>query len=407
MDIGNILVWIVFIILTNMFGFYKVLPFGSKLYSLDFMFIMAFAFAICVLFYTFYKKHRIKKPMFSYVILGLLLLTVVEVVYTYLVFKQPIYYALKESFYYCVPVILYVAMSQFSEKLSVDSVFEIMVKVSIISSTIAIVVFSIYTVFGINLLNAIEDIEYVRYGTVRFGIGGLIVYPAIIISVTKIINNSSSKYDYLNIFLGFIHVVFINKTRTNVVYLTIVILILCFNKIRISKLVKKIIFFTLLCIAIIAFLNLDTILMAVETFVKSDVSILARIEEIEYYFGQFLGRPLLGIGFLTGDKAVDNWQLIGGNNPLIYYYREDVGYIGFLNKFGVLGIIWFVYFFVTYFKFIKNNAVWSQYCMNIFLYLIISSISLNVMDPQRTMYIFIVLFMGEIVIDEKRRTNRT
>lgn len=408
MDTGDKFVWLVFIILTNLFGLYKLIPLGSRLYSLDFMFAMEFIIAFFILLIVIYSEHGlIKKPIFGHVILGLTFLTIVEIVYTFFTFKQPIYYACKESLYYLIPVILYISMSQYSKKLSVDHVFDIIIKVSIISSLMAIIIFSIYSVLGVNILNVIDNTESVRNGTVRFGVGSLVVFPAIVISITKVMNNSSNKLDYLNIFLGLIQVVFINKTRANIIYIVMVILISILNTRKTNVLVKAFIFLVLFCGGLIAFLNSDTVSANINSYVNADMSIMARLEEIEYYFGQFLDHPILGMGFLTGDKAVNNWQLVGGNNPAIYYYREDVGYIGFLNKFGILGIIWFIYFIKSYFKRIKDNTLYSQICMNLSTYVIISSISLNIMDPQRTMYIFFVLFIGEIVINEKRRMNIT
>lgn len=404
----NKYIWFVFIVLTNIFGLYKLIPFGSALYSLDFMFVMALILAFFLLLNSIYSRHGIfKKPLFYQIGCWLMVLTVVEVLYTFINFKQPIYYACKESLYYIIPIVLYFSVSQYSDKLEVNEILDIVVKVSIISSSVAIVVILIYSITGMNLFNIISNTENIRNGSVRFGVGSLVVFPAIVISVTKVMNKESNKLDCLNIFLGLIQVIFVNKTRANIIYMIMVILISILNTKKTNKLLRILIITVIICGGVIGFLSTESISAGMNTYINGDISIMARLEEIEFYLREFIKHPILGMGFLTGDKSVYNWQLVGGYNPAIYYYREDVGYVGFLNKFGVLGMIWLIYYFRLYFLRIKGDSLESKICRNLMVYLIISSISLNVMDPQRTMYLFIVLFIGEMAIKDKRKRECT
>lgn len=81
--------------------------------------------------------------------------------------------------------------------------------------------------------------------------------------------------------------------------------------------------------------------------INENVGHQIRISAIEYYINQFCQHPILGMGVIDPLASNSLYQLVhGGVNKfggVGQYYLEDVGIVGYLNQFGIIGIIiWYI-----------------------------------------------------------------
>lgn len=399
----EVYIWIIFILITNFFGFYKYLPLGDVIYSVDYMLISCFLFS-CILLFGKLVTHRgklVKGYFFSYAII-LLVFVVIEAIITSTRYHQPVFLTIKEMFYYFAPVVTYFAFCQMKRYIVVGKVCEILTKVSLIASSIAILAFVSYTYLDVNFLklSTVGD-ESFRNGTIRFGVGGLIVYISVVISITRVLQKEYRNIDIYNIVLGLLQIIFVNKSRTMILYFVMVFLIAVIREKKTNKFYKNLVVFALLTVGVCVFCFLDTILSEVVKYIDDDASLFVRLEAIEFYMEQFKQKPILGMGLLSADRTSNSWRLVSGYNPSHFYYREDVGAVGLLNKFGIVGVLWVVCFLRKIWKRVSTKeSEQSMICQNIVIFLIVTMISLSFMDYQRVMYIFILLFISEITVGE-------
>lgn len=138
------------------------------------------------------KKRICVKGDFLGIYGVLLILVLIEIVWTYHQYDQPIMLTLKEAFYYFTPVVGYFAFLQYKDDIKYEEILEIIVKVSLIVSLVALIAFSIYTFAGINILR-LEDSAATNFrnGTIRFSLGSVVASMGVLISVTRILQKKS------------------------------------------------------------------------------------------------------------------------------------------------------------------------------------------------------------------------
>ena len=398
----SLIIWLIIICMTNFGEFYKYLPLGSAIYSTDYMLLSCFLLSLCLLIFALVNNNgKLKKGEYFIIVWYLVVLVLVELVVTYVNYHQPIALTIKESFYYLVPATAYLAFVQWKQMLNIKRFYNILISASIICSTIAIFAFVLYTYMGLNILRlSTSSVSDFRNGTIRFAVGGIVVYVAMTFSIGRLLAREYTKKDIVNICLGTIQLVFINKTRANIMYFIVVVLITILLNKKVKKTYRALAISGLVISGLVALFTADSISQNVNLFISGDIGVMARIEAIDFYMKQFLDKPLLGMGLLSGNQSANDWQLVSGYNSAYYYYRDDVGVVGLINKFGIVGVIWVVYFFSKVAKNLKraNKISYTSGCKSLLIYMMVSIISLNFMDAQRVMYIFILLICSELCL---------
>lgn len=108
-----------------------------------------------------------------------------------------------------------------------------------------------------------------------------------------------------------------------------------------KKRFKKMILVIVLCaVALVSFIK-----GVVNGLISNDVGLQVRVEAYSYYLNQFSHKPLLGMGLIDPTASAKNKVLVSGvrANGLSQYYLDDIGFIGFVNQFGIAGICLFLY----------------------------------------------------------------
>lgn len=401
---GKYYVGLLAICMTNFFGFYKFLPFGENFYSYDYIHISVCVVSLLFLLYSIVtrKKIRIKGEFINIYVL-LLLLVAVEVLWTYSRYHQPISLTFKEAFYYFVPFLGYFAFLQYKEDIKFNEVADIFVKASMISSIVALIIFALYTFAGINILQLNDSSrDNFRNGTIRFAIGSIVANIGVVISITRIMQKKVNKLDVYNALLVFLNVWLVDKSRTALLYITMMVFIAVLIGKKANKFWKLIILISIVVCGVVVFLSYDSISNQVYTYFNADAGIMIRFKTIEFYMKQFREQPILGMGLLSNSKDIAGWQLLYGSAG--YFYRDDVGVVGLLNKFGVCGLFWVLVFLKTVIKRERKTKIHeSEIVRNIVIYCAVTMINLSFMDFQRVFYMMDLMILTEVLITKEKK----
>ena len=397
------------LLLTQLFGFYVYLPVLGELYSTDFTFLCLIVLAGASLVYSVSITKRVRLSFrFAPQILCFLALMLLEIPVTWLIVRQPIHLIAKEAVYYFVPPLCFFALLQYPEIRQRDflpRLLRLIVLFSIVSSAVALIAFSLYSLAEINLLQVTVTSALIRNGSIRLKVGGIVLYTGLIISMVRVLERNAGRADAVNLILGLIHVVFVSKTRTVVLYLAAVFFLVMMTEKKTHWLVKLLFLFLSAALLIFAFILSDSLTPALYSYLYGDAGFVVRLRAISHYWEQFLAHPLTGIGLISSSKSIAGWQLLYG--PAGQYYRSDVGLIGLINEFGLLGLIWSLWFLFGSFRAAgRSGSPMARTVKSLLLYLTVGLINLSFLDPGRCMYLFLIYTFLETMPGQKTGPGR-
>ena len=399
----------IFIILgiTGFLGLYTYLPGGMSLYSTDVYFIYIIAFATLFGLFQILSKGKLNVSS-KYLRHSLLfvLLVLVEIVLSYLRYHQSITLVLKEASYYFVPTLCFLIFLQYRKKRNVEEHLQLIVKFSLVCSIIATILFLLYTYAHIDLahLSSIGASRY-RNGTVRFEIGGVVLTLGIIISITRLFEKKWTQLDIWNLIIGAYQIIYINKTRSVILYLVITIILSILLQKRVHFAIRGILIALIAILIVYAFLSPGSSdsTTTIGGVIGIDAGIRMRFRAIEFYMGQFFEHPLLGMGFISANRDVTGWTILYGSDGR--FYRSDVGAVGLINEFGIAGAVWAVSFIILMYKsFKKHDSLCGRVGINAVNYIVVSLINLSFLDNNRIMIIFF-LYMFAYLLDKEEHND--
>lgn len=115
-----------------------------------------------------------------------------------------------------------------------------------------------------------------------------------------------------------------------------------------------------------------------------------------YYFNGFMQHPIMGQGFIKPINSALTTLLYG---PYGFYYLEDVGIVGCLFTFGLVGVFLFLTFITKGMKTIisgyKDRSIFSDsVVLGVFMFLVFTMPTLFLFDYARNGFLmFVLLFM--------------
>ena len=396
---GELFFLIVCVIITNLFGFYTYFPGGLVLYSNDYVYCGLMAFSLIVLMARIIGgKASIKNNKITYNATVFLLIMLIETIESCYCYNESFVEVAKQAIYYFTPIMAYFAFDSIDCKPTTRYI-DIIIKVSIVCSIVAIMEFFCYEVLGIDFLKLTyaNNLLRERGGTIRFSIGGIVYILGLVISLTRLQIKKAKKIDRVNLVLGLFHLIFIYKTRTVILYLlvTVVISILCRKKEHYY--IRSFITLGAITCGILLPATFVYIKALALRIIESDVGIQVRFEAAAYFIKQVLDRIILGIGF-AGDTFYSRDTRL--------YHQSDVGIIGDINNFGIVGLVWLISFYIILFKKVwrynGDNTEVECISKNISIYLLISCCSISILTISTSMYIFFAYFIIKLIDSYKR-----
>lgn len=247
-----------------------------------------------------------------------------------------------------------------------------------------------------------------RNGAIRFAIGSIVANIGVVISITRLMQRNINKLDGFNTVLSILNIWLIDKSRTALLYIIIMILITILIGKKQRMFWKAIIFLGIIACAMGVFVSFNTVSNDVTSYFNADAGIMMRFKTIDFYMVQFTTHPIFGTGLLSSCKDVSGWQLL--YDPAGYFYRDNVGIVELLNKIGLCGLFWVVLFLQKLVK--KGKRTRSQgyeLLRNIVIYCAVTMINLSFMDFQRVFYMRDLMILTEALMmssDEQTKLDR-
>ena len=399
-NISKAYIFAVLLCLSDFLGFYKFLPLGSSLYKWDLIYAYILIFSIIFILLKAGKENvSFWTKKIKYSIIGLMVLTLIEILLSSLNYKQSAFMLMKEASYNIVFAVMLYSFSIINFSfITKEWLCKKIVLFSVLSSFSAILFFVLYSAFSFNPLQLSENVT--RNGTIRFGIGTGIVILALIISFTKFLNKSATKLDVINILLGTIQIYYVNKTRSIILFLIILFCIIILKTKRTNNLLKISLFLLISVSVILVFFGNQYFAAYINDYINNDYGLLNRSEAIVFYLNQFIHKPMFGMGYIGTDRSSVTSLLLYGPNG--NYYRGDLGVIGLIDEYGIAGLIWTLYFLYGIYCMGKNTTIYAQIIRFVVFYYVISLVNLSFMDSERLLFVGITILLGFIVENQKK-----
>lgn len=394
-----------FLIICNL-SIIKVVPFFNKSVISHITLLFTFLF----IFMVINKKDAIN-AYYKYYFLFIVVFFFTEFLYTIIRYNSPIvsicYSSYRYSYLLIAPMVFYLL-----KRISYNRFFNFLLFTIVLSCIMRIAASYYYGLTGMYIFGdmALEyNIEsWMRNGVLRINLPCLIlVFPAVLIN--HMINNKkfyNRVYQILCFLIAEYYVFFILQARAIMAYQ--VFIFVSFWIIKKKKKLKQLMMYVVLAIGVLYFVNTEYYSAFIASFVNDTNlggSLSHRLLTIIHFFDLFKENVLFGIGFLS-DVDLHSGVTSG--------HISDIGILGGVFHFGLLGIILYVVIFarwiyVTY-SLYKNRCFPDFY--NAFL-LLVSTLLFGInIDPFYASIIFSVPIISGIIeflfwknIEVKGRVN--
>lgn len=382
---------VVFIVIASEYFFFL----GSEINELILLILLMFGMGIC-----FFKSKReisiIQSKMKfcnKYIIISCIVFTII-LFYTVIAFpKQGLLYTLKGFGYYYYVLIAILLLVYMIKKNSDRDIYLFLEVCAIIWYVLVIAQKYLYESNGTIIINSYFDyfcggFVPLRNNMIRVSLrwfGNLML----IYNFYKFyVDNNKHRLLYLGVFiLGIYDVFVIQQTRLYTLCdLVCIFFIVLFKRNNKFEIFRKPI---LIIITIVFAFETGIISTFFDSFSSTGTysnSTLARNYAMIYYWEYFLSHPIFGMGFTSSTYYPTIVRGVAGTASM-----DDVGIIGQFARLGLFVIPIYIVLFIRFFKILRlmkknnqydNEFIW--YCA-FFLQLVITSLSLSMLDKQRIM----------------------
>lgn len=249
----------------------------------------------------------------------------------------------------------------------------------------------------------------VRNGLLRITYLGTVMSLSCVVSIGILFSERSKhkKLHITNCIITFLYFLLVSQTRMYIFCLTLVVVILFIKKNfkLTSNSLLKLFLFTI-CFVFVYFFVLrdyayDIIRPLLNGSYQYDGSYYARIDAISYFFNTIKENTFLGLGILEPGRFTDNYATFHG--PTGHAVMTDVGLLGSVARLGIPILIWYIFllFKLYWLQHISNNFLLTS----IFYFILFTSVSLIVLDPQRIFFLSTSLAIFNYVFTEKGKDS--
>lgn len=396
--VDKIYLWGIIIISSNCFGLYQKIEPLTQIYFTDMITIVLLCSSTLYLclhlrgirFVLFKSTHTRKFAQ------TLLLITLAETVLSFVRYGevQSFVSTIRESIVPLAIVATFFSLKKIVERDGIEYLIYVIIITSIICSCIAILAYVLLDTTGNNFFNLdVENYSFYRYNKPHFMIGAMIVVPATLFSWILRLNKNKDYLTVLSLILGLFHIIIIGKTRTLIAFTLITMIIVYIYITKKSKNFKIVVMVA--CVFVYLILEKNMLIESISVLF-TDNSVTFRLNAIEFYLDQVAKHPLFGMGFIGRSNESLKHLLYGPKNQ---YYRTDVGFVGFMNEFGLVGAIWFINLVIyacrVVKRVLKNNGLKNDamFAWVFLIFIVISSINLFSVDPFRIIYLPLILVL--------------
>lgn len=343
---------------------------------------------IFVVIIVIYNLNNYKFNFLNFIILFYFFL-LVEVFFTLFRYSdEPISNSLKVivPFFSLVSYFIYSIFSQDNLKLFLKMI----IIVSSIVGVISIIELYLYMKFGLSIFHVYgfnygltddqaSSINYLRNGRFRLIVNDLVEFSSVI-SIGCLFGKQFKNKIFLivNIFITVVYTFIVAQIRSVTLF---IILIFALIYLLTKKIDKPMIYtFIFICFAL-ALCLLYFFRNEVSMLINAQYSYYHRIDEIVFYFKRFVISPIFGNGLILGEKSLYNSQVVTGFDYIAPFSYSDVGIVGMVGEFGILGLTIGAYLLikiVRLYRSTRNTIILAIAIMTLF-----SFINLSLLDAER------------------------
>lgn len=216
-----------------------------------------------------------------------------------------------------------------------------------------------YVLFDRGVVFLFFDAENLRMGSLRLSHATCAIdFLGIIIAFSEILSNKTKNtINYIVLLLGIVSFVYVSRGRASLIgaFVTCVGMLCYKNK---KNALKIILIGLVVLFAGFVFLNYTSLGNSYLDSLGEEDTLSYRFTEMNYYIEQVKDNMVLGVGFIRRMGFTSITQIITG--PRYNYSRTDVGIVGFINTFGIVGLVWYVAYLIRITKYVfrirKHNT---------------------------------------------------
>lgn len=345
---------------------------------------------------VFVRNSRLPKRLFRFdsFIWSLILATIVIMLYTAFYFQQGLVGTVLNSYYFFIPILYFVVRRALVDWTDIRTIARYFGSISTIYAIITFAQSYLLSRFGIVFLHMTDNdfktatqLKYMSLGFTRIASAtDFIFFATLIFVIAKITNGPvfQRRFDAFVIIVNSLEILIVGQTRSYTVALLGLAIVYA-----VIYLYRR--FGWAVSILVTGFAALPVVWLVITVIAKllgdttRSASVDIRSQAYSYFLQHVFYHKFWGIGFIRDDLF---WGLIHGNLGL--FNIDDVGIIGFLAQFGMLGIILLVILLIS-----LTQACMYSYSISASLILsygiIISFVSTSLFNPQRIFYLPIIL----------------
>lgn len=359
------------------------------------------------------KKRNNKKKLFNFFIISLLISWLAVLIGTVSVFHQTYFSTFLVGYYFLI-IILYYSYSDILITWNAWMDFTRIVNIfGFVLAGSKLVQSFIYAHFNKLIFHFNSNLDEQTATSMRFvskgftrvpSISDFVFFSMLLLLVCMVADKHifTKKTEYLVIFTEFLSLFLVGQTRF---YMMLSVLILVMYLIIIAYRRFGTDLYVVLAIASIVpigYLFYKVYLRLFTGNSSRELSISIRQEAINYFWSHLTLNKWFSMGFAREDMygALLHGKYINSNAQVIQYNFDDVGILGFIGKFGIIGLInMVIYVFVLVKGFCKTN---SKYLYLMLMTMVLGSwISASLFDAQRIFYLPVLLaFLNFLVFKD-------
>lgn len=331
--------------------------------SLWIYFLISITIILLVLNIKLIIKHRYRFILF---IFTFLILNFIEISMTSLKFGQPFSMALSR-YKYLLIFVAYIPISVILNKINIEKLKIMIINLGTVLSILYIIQAIIYPKLIIFNMYYMERADRIRFYT-----GSYLIIISILITFSYLLCNFKRKY-FIYLVIQIFMLIFVSQTRSSIVILFITLilgLLINIKDFNFKKFLKVFIMISFVIILLMPYISklTDSIKDSLFNEYSDNGSISIRIDAQKYMINKIKENPLLGVGMYD-----NTYQEAGNITGSVYkYYVADVGIIGFVFQYGILGLLVFVYLWIkminSTYKIYKRKKESSLYYIMFLLY---------------------------------------
>lgn len=352
-------------------------------------------FLICLFSASNQKEiQRNYKVYLNKYILIIILILICNCIFTSLNYTTTIFDLITVIYRFAIILLAYPIIYLFWHVKDINRILKFISVATFVSLIIRYFTWFMYNKRGIslfpNILNEYSSL-WIRNGLLRLSDTSLTGITFVILIYFLLNNEMKKPTRIVMLFMAtfcvfYANIVYASRAQFISMLLTSFVMIILNRSTKKGTIIKMLIF----CIFVVLLSNssyLDNLLQSFSTTSQYSLSTSARINAFHYYFDLWKNSPLCGIGVLNTNRE-DFYYIVHASVKGGFTYYEDLGILGLLFNFGLLGFLIFLIPFRRFLKIIlsywNSNIKEKILLIGLFCYFIFSCLlSQSVFDSQR------------------------